>query len=335
MQHEGGLRHKGNKERYIRNLYKTGMKKKQDSEEEKRTMKFVEAAAQAAFAQDVSSGSTSASRSTTASTSKPKPASKPADPFANYSTAQSLGITDPDAELEAAEELKKNEGAVGEWVSVVPPPPPLPEKVDPAAATASSSAETETNVVGQIRKRDEGSVDEEDTRQFKLRRKTVAVGLGEIYDPGVIKVKPRTENEETPSSANEPATSSYPSLSAGTEKPVWVSRGWKKAGELTSTSSTSISYSSAEISLGNSIKKEEEKLNIEDSSEPTTDLPKLPEPESLQKDADQAVLKDSEIKKEEELNITLVKSEPDASKPGLFRKRKVPVNSGAGKRRDR
>lgn len=40
--HENGLKHKGNVERFIRNLYKTSEKKKKDLEEEKRDMARVE-----------------------------------------------------------------------------------------------------------------------------------------------------------------------------------------------------------------------------------------------------------------------------------------------------
>lgn len=42
QQHEGGLRHKGNKERFVRGLYKASEKKKHDLEEEKREMVRVE-----------------------------------------------------------------------------------------------------------------------------------------------------------------------------------------------------------------------------------------------------------------------------------------------------
>ena len=41
-QHESGLRHKGNVERFVRGLYKSGEKRKQDLEEEKREMARVE-----------------------------------------------------------------------------------------------------------------------------------------------------------------------------------------------------------------------------------------------------------------------------------------------------
>jgi len=42
QQHENGLRHKGNRDRFIRGLYKDGEKKKKDLEEEKREMARVE-----------------------------------------------------------------------------------------------------------------------------------------------------------------------------------------------------------------------------------------------------------------------------------------------------
>ena len=41
-QHEGGLKHKGNVERFVRGLYKAGEKRKHDLEEEKREMARVE-----------------------------------------------------------------------------------------------------------------------------------------------------------------------------------------------------------------------------------------------------------------------------------------------------
>lgn len=40
--HENGLRHHGNKERFIRNLYKTGQKRKQDEDEEKREVERID-----------------------------------------------------------------------------------------------------------------------------------------------------------------------------------------------------------------------------------------------------------------------------------------------------
>ncbi|KAJ2916801.1 hypothetical protein MD484_g3600, partial [Candolleomyces efflorescens] len=126
--HESGMRHKGNLERFIRGIYKQGVQKKKDAEEEKREMARVEKLANAAFAEDVGAGRASAA----AGPSKPAPVRKAADakpssssPWANYSTAESLGYTDPDAERLAAEqELRRSQGVAGEWqvVSVTPHP---------------------------------------------------------------------------------------------------------------------------------------------------------------------------------------------------------------------
>ena len=48
-QHETGLRHKGNVERFVRGLYKAGEKRKADLEEEKREMERVEKVSPLAF----------------------------------------------------------------------------------------------------------------------------------------------------------------------------------------------------------------------------------------------------------------------------------------------
>jgi WW domain-binding protein 4 len=44
QQHENGLRHKGNVERFVRGIYKAGEKHKKDLEEEQREMRRVEQA---------------------------------------------------------------------------------------------------------------------------------------------------------------------------------------------------------------------------------------------------------------------------------------------------
>jgi hypothetical protein len=46
QQHENGLRHKGNKERFVRGLYKTSEKRKHDLEEEKREMMRIDQVSQ-------------------------------------------------------------------------------------------------------------------------------------------------------------------------------------------------------------------------------------------------------------------------------------------------
>ncbi len=98
--------------------------------------------------------------------------------LANYTTAKDLGITEEDEE--AALALKQSEGRVGQW-EVVTPAPTI------SGAEASSS-------VSSTRKRPRNAIpepDEEDTRAFKMRQKTLTRGLGESYDPGVIVIKPK------------------------------------------------------------------------------------------------------------------------------------------------
>ena len=52
QQHENGLRHKGNVERFVRGIYKAGEKHKKDLEEEKREMRRVEQASKNLFSSD-------------------------------------------------------------------------------------------------------------------------------------------------------------------------------------------------------------------------------------------------------------------------------------------
>jgi WW domain-binding protein 4 len=104
-----------------------------------------------------------------------KPPPKPSDPYANYSTAASLGYTDPDAERFTAEtERRRTQGVAGDW-----------EVITSSSTTSAEASESTVTL-----KRDaEIAIDEEDGRQFKLRKKTLNVGLDEIYDPGIIPVK--------------------------------------------------------------------------------------------------------------------------------------------------
>ncbi|OBZ70558.1 Uncharacterized protein C18H10.07 [Grifola frondosa] len=221
-QHETGLRHKGNVERFVRGLYKAGEKRKQDLDEEKRDMARVEQAAQAAFARDVSAGlvkpgSSSAAPVASSSSAPKKPAVRPSNPFANYSTAESLGYEDPDAERLAAEaERRRTQGVAGEW-----------EFVD-IAAPETPADEVPPVVDGELsRKREaEQEVDEEDGRRFKLRRRTLGVGLGEIYDPGIIPIKLKSKEEPTVIQVQDTSTTS----SAPTTVPKWSTRGWDKPG---------------------------------------------------------------------------------------------------------
>ena len=105
---------------------------------------------------------------------------KPSDPYANYSTPASLGYTDPDAE---EEQQRKEAGTPGAW-TVVAKSTEGEEKEEGGAAGEETKA-------GEKR----GATEAEDVRAFKLRKKTVDVGLGEIYDPAKIEPSEPVQTE--------------------------------------------------------------------------------------------------------------------------------------------
>ncbi|EJD03320.1 uncharacterized protein FOMMEDRAFT_55883, partial [Fomitiporia mediterranea MF3/22] len=193
-QHESGLRHKGNRERFVRNLYKQGERRNKDLEEERREMARIEAAANASFARDVSTGNASSSasskvsqaQSTAAASKKPE---RPTSVWSNYSTAESLGITDPDEERMKVElERRRTQGVVGEWTAVAPPPPPLPINVQPPKEEDSKDGVC-SGSLPQKREAEAPLEVEEDGRHFKLRKRKIGAGLGEIWDPGELPIK--------------------------------------------------------------------------------------------------------------------------------------------------
>ncbi|GAA6055985.1 hypothetical protein JCM3770_000764 [Rhodotorula araucariae] len=122
LHHETGLRHKGNYERYIREVYRKGMQDKRDRVDEAKELARVEAAAAAAMGLPPPD-----TPSSSASSSKPKATAAgglgaAADPYANYTTAASLGITDEAADRARQEaEKRRTEGRIGEWERVVRP----------------------------------------------------------------------------------------------------------------------------------------------------------------------------------------------------------------------
>ncbi|KAH9036723.1 hypothetical protein EDB83DRAFT_2543534 [Lactarius deliciosus] len=205
--HENGLRHKGNVERFVRGLYKAGEKQKKDAEEEKREMMRIERAANAAFAEDVGAG-----RAQHASSSNVAP--RASTGISDYSTPESLGYTDPDIERARAE------GVAGEWQLV---------ESAPAEPSSGTSEETKPELnAPQI----EDPADEEEGR-WKLRKKMATVGLGEIYDPGIISIKPKAKVEiDEGVTGNDilPSTPA-PSDTGATTVPKWAPVKWKKADE--------------------------------------------------------------------------------------------------------
>ncbi|KAI6136488.1 hypothetical protein F5141DRAFT_1074977 [Pisolithus sp. B1] len=177
-QHENGLRHKGNVERFVRGLYKEGEKRVREREEEKTIMIGVKKHLVVLPHHTRPSSSRSA----------PQPSTrvKPVNPFANYTTAAQLGITDPDVE-EA--ERRMGMGIPGRWTlsNSTEAKPPVDE-----TATSSDNAE------GRKRSVFAAALDAEDgdVRAFKLRKKVVGPGVGDTYDPVAIPIKLKSKKEK-------------------------------------------------------------------------------------------------------------------------------------------
>ncbi|KAF9527296.1 hypothetical protein CPB83DRAFT_399937 [Crepidotus variabilis] len=315
--HENGMRHKGNLERFIRGIYKSGEKQKKDKEEEAREMKRVEQAAAAAFAGDVSSGLAKASSGPTpvASRSAPKPIAKSSNPYANYSTAESLGYTDPDAERLAAElEARRTQGVAGQWETVEMTPQPI-------------ATDQEEEAIGFKRAAD-GPPPEEDMRSYKLQKKTLQ-GLGDVYDPDAIpiKIKKREPPPEEPAPSSSTTGPSSEPL-ALTSMPKFTAIQLKKPEDGPTNAGGSTMSSGAS------------KWAKPQWSEPLPDL-KLEERKTIfgeQQDNDSALPDEvqdmkSEVKLEPDVKIEDSATEPLPPSGGaLFKKRRAPANAGRGRR---
>ncbi|EJD52796.1 hypothetical protein AURDEDRAFT_111346 [Auricularia subglabra TFB-10046 SS5] len=225
-QHENGLRHQGNKERYVRNLYKTAERKKRDDEEEKREMKRIEAAAQAAYSVDVGAGRGGPSSSSAPAPPPPQERPKPAKmgfSMSNYTTAADLGIIDEDAVKAAAvAAVRQNEGRIGDWEVVA-----STSSVQPVAMPSHAELD---------RKRAAPAVDaEDDTRTFEVKKRKIVPGLlGDLYDPVIVKVKRKDEPSE-PSLPEEKGVGATAAATAASvaDAPRWAPVSWHKASSKT------------------------------------------------------------------------------------------------------
>ncbi|KAG5639114.1 hypothetical protein H0H81_006703 [Sphagnurus paluster] len=321
QQHENGLRHKGNVERFIRGLYKTSEKRKKDQDEEAREMARVNQAAQAAYAQDVASGRAKPGSGPTASTSAParKPTLKPANPFTNYSTAQSLGFTDPDAERIAAEaDLRRTQGVAGEWevVAIIQPP---------RESASDDEADEKPNLAGEAgtKREAEAPPDDEDARQFKLRKKTWGGGLGEVYDPGAIPIKLKKKEEPVKEPDVVASTSTSTSTDAAhkpTDTPKWTKVQWRRPGEDPTPPAPPVEPQiDATPTPGPSA----------DSADPTIDASVPPTSATVAPHVNtEAVPTETKTP----LEPLIPKTEETSLSAGMFRKRKLPAGGNKGRR---
>lgn len=90
--------------------------------------------------------------------------------------------------------LKQSEGRVGQWELVTSEP--------------TTSGVEASSLVSSTHKRPRDATieeDEEDARTFKMRQKKLSRGLGDIYDPGVIVIKPKETKALQVAEDEEPA----------------------------------------------------------------------------------------------------------------------------------
>ncbi|PSR76510.1 hypothetical protein PHLCEN_2v8413 [Hermanssonia centrifuga] len=330
--HEGGMRHKGNVERFVRGLYKSGEKRKQDLEEEKREMAHIEKAAQAAFAQDVGAGLVKPGSSSTTAPPKEAGPSKPVrktDLYSDYSTAASLGYTDLDAErLNAEAERRRKEGVAGDWELIAVEEPSTATEVENIRGHAAVPIPVQREA--DLKREAETQLDEEDTRAFKLRKKKLGAGMGEIYDPGIVPIKLKVKKEEAADELTTAAAKGSqnfnnafaPGNSAATSVPKWSARGWSKPGTQTEDRPDDQSHEEQSVEGGKEPASQEGGLAKEESYNgvPLSDARTKTESPSTS-------VKLEEVAKSEELEPAA----PAPSRGGLFRKRKLPVG-GAGSR---
>ena len=149
--------------------------------------------------------------------------------------------------------------------------------------------------------------DEEEGR-WKLRKKMATVGLGEIYDPGIISIRPKAKVEivESPITSTAPT----PSDTGATVVPKWAPVKWNKAGEQVHETNDAASPAPATD-------------NSRTEEAPTVSLG-LPggEEESALASVTKVFVKEEPVKLEEP---------PGESIPAggsLFRKRKTPARGG-------
>lgn len=188
---------------------------------------------------------------------------------------------------------------------------------------------------------------DDDSRSFKLRKKTATVGLGELYDPGLIPIKLKKKEEkpsetETPTPTPEPSTGQVPKWTAISLKPKDVSLNASTPPIPSSSSSVTPKAEEndtpsqaenppppaasrwAKVQWDQPLKEEEVSIAVP-SQEPSH--------------ADSLANGEPVVKTEE--GVSLVKTEPDSSNvvtelgqptAVLFKKRKAPAGAGRGRR---
>ncbi|KAG5350594.1 WW domain-binding protein 4 [Termitomyces sp. T112] len=319
QQHENGLRHKGNLDRFIRGLYKAGEKRRKDENEEKRELARLEQAAQVAYAQDVAAGRARPATGPVASTSaaSKKPVPKPSNPYTNYSTAASLGYTDPDVQRMAGEaERRRTQGIVGEWEVVDTITPTLE-----AFSNNDEKPDAVEDVTAAGVKREAEAPADEDAPSFKLRKKGWLSGLSGGYDPDSIPIKLKKKEEahevsvptfaliEVTSTAVTPETTT-----TSTGAPRWAKVQWKASEAATEVETSTARLGSEAVIIKSDIPVSTSALMEDEVNSPAVPLPPTEEAKALPRKSEVPF------------------SAPEPSAFGMFRKRKIPTGGNRGRR---
>ena len=214
------------------------------------------------------------------------------------------------AELEA----RRSQGVAGEWQVITPVQhaPAASSSTTPHAPDLDAEAGPSESEAGGVKREADGPPPEEDTRTFKLRKKTLNTGLGEIYDPGFIPIKIKKKEPDDPQLA---ATSSAP----GPAKPVIV-----KAEENGSTSSSSgpAKWAKPQWAAPLPDLKQEERQTIFGKQEE----------ESAPSLVAESLVLNPDIKEEEDVKLEDVSASPAPASGSMFKKRKAPTKAGRGRR---
>ena len=209
-------------------------------------------------------------------------------------------------------------GVAGEW-QFVSSTSASPAPVRNEAPSVAGGATEETGETSESNRKREAPVDViEDEREFKLRKKTVNVGLGDIYDPGLIPIKLKAKKEASvePQPAASSSKAAVEDVKAADALPIDAKKmtiQWKRAAFQPAADepapkdekAESGGESASEMKVGENVVVKEEAVKTEAEPEPLIPL--------------------EATKKEEEMSVSLV-AEADAPAPtGLFRKRKLPT----------
>jgi len=185
---------------------------------------------------------------------------------------------------------------------------------------------------------------EEDGGRWKLRKKTTTVGLGEIYDPGIITIKPKVKAEavkEEETASQEKQHSDGTSMPGDTKAiaiPKWAPVKWKKASEpVDDTNGAAESGPGGDAALTGQVPADS--LNADKDLTPASvngaSVKEEPSPIKVEDPAPASVT-DASVK-EEPLPVkpeaaTTPSVETASSGGSLFRKRKAPLGGGASSR---